>query len=200
MTSGPIEDPVDPGAGPADHHHKFPGSTPLVVPPERTGRRDVACCTGWHSGIAGVDEAVGDLEQACSAIIAQVVENHAKATAVAETAEKRVAEVNAEADAAVQRAQLEAQIKIVDLEGVIERLRSELQAQREPRQVAPLYDGDGENPKSDGELQPIELVALYRSQLLAVREELKASRMECSDLARQREVEKAAGNGKSLFH
>jgi hypothetical protein len=193
MTSGLIEDHVDANAGPVDHHDKPPGSTTRVVPPERTGRRDAACCTGWHSGIVGEDEAIAALEQACSAIIAQVVETHAKSTAAAETAEKRAADVNSEADAAVQRARLEAQIEIVGLQDVVDGLRSELQAQRERLQGAPLDERNGDTPTcSDAELQPSDSVSLFRSQLLTAREELDVSLAECSGLARQREVEKAS--------
>jgi hypothetical protein len=148
--------------------------------------------TGSRPGSDGtlgvMREALGHLESACSAIVAE-------STAAADTARQCVADVKSEADAAAQRARLEAQTEIADLRSMVDRLRVDLQTRRDRFQVTdePLDRGGAEQSTFDARLQPRSLsIAPYRSQLIALREELEASRTECLDLARQLEVEKAA--------
>jgi hypothetical protein len=148
---------------------------------ERDGPRGA----GSTGTLGAMKEALGRLEWACSAIVAE-------STAAADTAKKRVAEVKSEAEAAALRARLEAQTEIADLRSMVDRLRIDVQTERDRSQFTDEPFGTGaEQPTRDAPLKPPLSAASYGSRLLALREELDASRTECSDLARQLDVEKA---------
>jgi hypothetical protein len=128
----PTENRADGTAEPIERERQVDSSEARFVPVERIGNgRDGITGTGSNGTLGVMKEALGHLERACRAMIAE-------STAAAETARKRVADVRSEAEAEALRARLEAQAEIADL-----------------------------------------------------RKELEASRMECADLARQLDVEKA---------
>jgi hypothetical protein len=188
VTSQPAENYADGNAETIERErHHVDSSDARPVPVERIGNgRDGPRGAGSTGTLGVLKEALGHLEWACSAIVAE-------STAAADTAKKRVADVKSEAEAGALRARLEAQTEIADLRSMVDRLRIDVQTVRDRFQVTdePFDPGRAEKPPRDAPLKPFLSAASYGSQLLALREELEASRAECSDLARQLDVEKA---------
>src|SRR5439155_6950502 len=122
------------------------------------------------------------------------LEANAVSVSVADTAAKRVADAESAAEAAVQRARLESDIEVAELRTLVDRLRTDLQSQRERLNRGCESTGDPQASNgADSEVaaETPDLVASYRLQLFGLREELQASRAECTDLARRLEIEKA---------
>ncbi len=139
----------------------------------------------WTIHANTIKAAVAEIESAYNAILAHTREcDRASAVAIDE-ANRRVAEVRAEADAAVQRAQLQEQIRTSELHQVIERLRRELDTERRQRFAAP--------PAADGlSADQTKVSASWdQSTVAALQSELEAARSECEELTRQLESERA---------
>jgi len=136
-----------------------------------------------------VKAAVAEIESAYSAILALAREYDRAAALATEEANRRVDEVKAEADAAVQRAQLQEQIRTSELHEVIDRLRRELETERRNRWAAQpgkgtLSDDESSNPSNaPSSVDP--------STVAALQAELEAARSECEELTRQLQSERA---------
>jgi hypothetical protein len=134
------------------------------------------------------------VESACNTIVAQGLEADAVSVSGVDTAAKRVADAESAAEADVQRVRLESDIEVAELRRLVDRLRTDLQSQRERLNGGwESIDGPQAENGSEGDAaaETPELAASYRSQLLGLRDELQASRAECTDLARRLEGEKA---------
>jgi len=159
-----------------------------LVPAPRTSAAPVVRKGELGSLVQGVTQAFGQLESACSAFVVQVLDSQTRM----EKAEKRAADVAAEAEAAVQRARLEAQVEINELRASVDQLRGDLQNHRDRLRAIceQPEDADTETPiTGDDRIQG--QLAVYRKQLFAVTEELEASRVECAELTRRLNVERA---------
>jgi hypothetical protein len=186
MTSERIGNDADASAEPIEREAAPAGAAARLAAVDRSANRPVRSA-GWNGAIGAMKEALGHLELVCSAIIAE-------SAAAADEAARRVMDAKSETEAAAQRARLDAQMEITELRSTVDRLKIDLQMQRERFQnsTARLDTGDVADAANAGaKSQPSELVASYRSQVLALRCELEASWTECSQLARQLEVEKA---------
>lgn len=131
----------------------------------------------WAVPLATVNEVRAHMESAFKTIVAQMLDAHAEAVAIAERANKRVADVESAAQAAAQRARLESDIELGHSNDLVERLQDELQRLRDRLQL----DADRAQPNA----------AAASAEIIALREELQAARAECADLAHQIELEKA---------
>jgi len=127
------------------------------------------------------------MESAFKAIVAQMLDAHAESVAIAERANKRAADIESAAQAAAQRARLESDIELGHSNDLVERLQTELQRLREQLH---LDANRGEVDTAD-EAEMSQREAAHRSEMIALREELQASRAECTELAHQIEIEKA---------
>ena len=141
----------------------------------------------WAVPLATVNEVRAHMESAFKAIVAQMLDAHAESVAIAERANKRAADIESAAQAAAQRARLESDIELGHSNDLVERLQTELQRLREQLH---LDANRGEVDTAD-EAEMSQREAAHRSEMIALREELEASRAECTDLAHQIEIEKA---------
>ena len=142
----------------------------------------------WAVPLATVNEVRAHMESAFKAIVAQMLDAHAESVAIAERANKRAADIESAAQAAAQRARLESDIELGHSNDLVERLQTELQRLREQLH---LDANRGEPDHADAGTEMSEREAAHRSEVIALREELQASRAECTDLAHQIELEKA---------
>jgi len=133
-------------------------------------RRTTSPRDAWKMQIASVKAAIAGLESVCSGIISQALESDMQAAAVIEDARRRIADVTSAADAAVHRARLQADVETAELHQVVERLRRELEAER--------------NAHAADDKLPADEAAALKAQL-------KAARSECEDLACRLEAERA---------
>jgi len=140
----------------------------------------------WAVPLATVNEVRAHMESAFKAIVAQMLDAHAESVAFAERANKRAADIESAAQAAAQRARLESDIELGHSNDLVERLQTELQRLREQLHL----DASSGEPDNAGAELP-EREAAHRSEVIALREELQASRAECTELAHQIEIEKA---------
>ena len=151
--------------------------------PTTAGRHDAGAL------VHGAQSAFGQLESACSAVIAHVVDAYARM----EKAEQATAEARAAADVSTQRARLEADVEIRALREEVTQLRGELAAYRERIRVVceqgSAAELDGLEPLPDNAL--VQQIAAHRAQLLAVAEELESARSQCSELNRRLEQERS---------
>jgi len=140
----------------------------------------------WAVPLATLNEVRAQMESAFKAIIAQMLDAHAESVAVAERANKRAADIESAAQAAAQRARLESDIELGHSNDLVERLQVELERLREQLHFeANRVDNAGAGAEWS------QREAAHRSEMIALREELQASRAECTELAHQIEIEKA---------
>jgi hypothetical protein len=142
----------------------------------------------WAVPLATVNEVRAHVESAFKAIVAQMLDAHAESVAIAERANKRAADIESAAQAAAQRARLESDIELGHSNDLVERLQTELQRLREQLHLDASRD-EPDDAEAGAEMSQRE--AAHRSEMIALREELEASRAECTDLAHQIEIEKA---------
>jgi hypothetical protein len=142
----------------------------------------------WAIPLATVNEVRAHMESAFKAIVAQMLDAHAESVAIAERANKRAADIESAAQAAAQRARLESDIELGHSNDLVERLQAELERLREQLHIEAnrVVPDDAEAGAERSQRE-----AAHRSEVIALREELQASRAECTDLAHQIELEKA---------
>jgi hypothetical protein len=142
----------------------------------------------WAVPLATVNEVRAHMESAFKAIVAQMLDAHAESVAIAERANKRAADIESAAQAAAQRARLESDIELGHSNDLVERLQAELERLREQLHV----EANRIVPDTaEAGAERLQREAAHRSEMIALREELQASRAECTDLAHQIELEKA---------
>jgi hypothetical protein len=141
----------------------------------------------WAVPLATVNDVRAHMESAFKAIVAQMLDAHAESVAIAERANKRAADIESAAQAAAQRARLESDIELGHSNDLVERLQTELQRLREQLHL----DANSGEADHDAGAEMSEREAAHRSEVIALREELQASRAECTELAHQIEIEKA---------
>jgi len=147
-----------------------------------------ARATELSGAIGTLKAALGDLETACRTIVGSVVRNQHESVTAAFDAARRIAEAESQAEAAIQRARLQADIDVMQLRRVVERLEAKLAARRtELEPPEPSADAGLRAPADAA----VALLASYRAQMASMRDELDTARLERDELAAELEAEKA---------
>jgi hypothetical protein len=106
-----------------------------------------ATAANWKRAVGNMITALTDLEVAGNGILDQLADNARQSAAAIEAADKRLEEVSANAEAAAARARSDAQTQIDELHQLINRLRTDLEAQRDARQRStPAIAADAGQP------------------------------------------------------
>lgn len=92
-----------------------------------------ATAANWNRAVSNLKSALADLEAAGSAILGQLAEVTRQCAEAVAAGDRRIDEVSARGDAAVEQVRHDAQLQIDELHRSIERLRADLEAERELR-------------------------------------------------------------------